>query len=66
MKLPPGKYPAEDCPRTLYSTKIENPCNALQQLKKTLSFKSKIIKIKASGICVLQKPSRLYQNYFWS
>ena len=67
MKLPPAKYPAEDCPRTLYFMKIENPCNALQQLKKkTLSFKSKINKIKATGICILQKSSRVYQNYFRS
>ena len=74
MKLPPGKYTLEDCLGTFFPWKFQQwklpyvkipPVKiALQQIKK--SFKSKIIKIKASGIGILQKSVRVYQNYFRS
>ena len=36
---------------------------ALQQTENTEILKSKVMKIKASGIVILQKSSRVNQNY---
>ena len=80
MKLPPGKYPPENCLESKFSlpwksqqwklphkrtplVEILPVIIALQLMRKRLSLKSKIIKIKASGIVTLQKSSTLYQNY---
>ena len=80
MKFPPGRYPREiyflchespkneHCPiRTSPLVKIPPLKIGLQQIKKSLkSVKSKIMQIKDSGICILQKSSTVYQNCFQS
>ena len=78
MKLPPGKYPPENCHRIFSPMKIpamKIACKksplvkilsviiALQKMKKQ-TLKSKIMKVKASDIIILQKSSSVYQNYF--
>ena len=74
MKLLPGKNPLENCLETFSPwksqqwtlphektslLKIPPVKTALQQIKKRLSLKSKIMKIMAGGIGTLQKSSRV-------
>ena len=59
MKIPAMKIASKENPTCGNSS--GNNCFATNEKK--LSLKSKIIKIKASGIVTLQKSSTLYQNY---
>ena len=71
MKLPPGKYHPENCLRIFSPMKIptmniapqENPLTENTPVIIASLFSSKVMKIKASGIVVLQKSSRVHQAY---